>query len=311
MPTKTSTLTLQRLAPQSGSASAEVSVREIAADIHASLHAQPSNRDSPQSAAQQHRPRLILNMVSSVDGRTTLAGRSGALGGEADRELLHGLRTTADALLVGAGTARAERYARILRNDEERAARVSMGLAPEPLTCIVSATLNLTTETVPLLAEPSARIALITSAQGEIPPTAASVQYLRASRGGEIDLMQAMRTLRQRLNVRSVLCEGGPTLASKLLMSGLIDELFLCVAPKLTAEKGAKRLLSGIEAAQIVPLRLISVHEHDCHLFMRYSIGGDCRARAAFDSASGRDRSPSARSERDDPRWAPDSRRLS
>src|ERR1700722_18281627 len=56
------------------------------------------------------RPWVRANMVASVDGAAALEGRSGGLGGAADRKLFHVLRSLADVVLVGGGTARAEKY---------------------------------------------------------------------------------------------------------------------------------------------------------------------------------------------------------
>src|SRR5579862_8368186 len=56
------------------------------------------------------RPWVRADMVASVDGAATLAGRSGGLSGAADREVFGLLRFLADVILVGAGTARAEGY---------------------------------------------------------------------------------------------------------------------------------------------------------------------------------------------------------
>lgn len=56
------------------------------------------------------RPGLRLNMISSVDGAASHAGRSGALGGQGDKGVFAVLRCLADVILVGAGTMRAERY---------------------------------------------------------------------------------------------------------------------------------------------------------------------------------------------------------
>src|SRR5215212_2961959 len=89
--------------------------------------------------APADRPYLVLNMVSTLDGRIAIDGRSGPIGDEADRELFHGLRTQADAVMVGAGTIRAERYGRIVRKPERREQRVAGGLAADPLAVVVSA----------------------------------------------------------------------------------------------------------------------------------------------------------------------------
>ena len=67
-----------------------------------------------RAAALAGRPYVMLNMVSTADGRASIGGRSGPIGNRADRELFHGLRSTVDAVMVGAGTVRMERYGRIV-----------------------------------------------------------------------------------------------------------------------------------------------------------------------------------------------------
>ena len=66
-------------------------------------------------------------MVSSLDGKATLDWRTKGLSTEVDRRLFHHLRTQADAVMVGAGTAREERYGRMTKNDELREKRVARG----------------------------------------------------------------------------------------------------------------------------------------------------------------------------------------
>ena len=84
------------------------------------------------------RPYLALNMVSTLDGKATIEWRTKGLSTELDRRLFHHLRTQVDAVMIGAGTARVERYGRIAKSEELRAKRVSEGLAPEPLAIIAS-----------------------------------------------------------------------------------------------------------------------------------------------------------------------------
>src|SRR5689334_3626352 len=83
--------------------------------------------------APPERPYLVLNMVATLDGRITIDGRSGPIGDDADKELFFALRCQADAVMVGGGTIRTERYGRILRKAERREKRVAEGLAPDPL----------------------------------------------------------------------------------------------------------------------------------------------------------------------------------
>src|SRR2546423_9822015 len=82
------TVKLRRLLPEPG----EVTAEEATSGMRLGDLAPPE------------RPYLVLNMVSTLDGRIAIDGRSGPIGGEADRELFFGLRTQADAVMVGAGT---------------------------------------------------------------------------------------------------------------------------------------------------------------------------------------------------------------
>jgi riboflavin biosynthesis pyrimidine reductase len=146
-------------------------------------------------------------MVASLDGKVVVDGRAGPLSSAPDRELFHQLRTQADAVMIGAGTMRAERYGRIVRRPELRAKREREGLAADPLAVVVTATVALSSE-LPLLQAPEQRVVVLTEApdaevEGE--PRAA-VEYLRVP-----SLAAGLRALRTDRGVRSVLCEGGPT----------------------------------------------------------------------------------------------------
>jgi len=228
-----------------------------------------------RDAQGRGRPRVLLNMISTADGRATLGGRSGPLGGPADRALFHALRGAADAVLVGAGTVRAERYKRLIRDPAHRALRLQRGLREEPLACIVSASLALDAD-IPLLAEPAAHVVILTASASELPALAARVEYVRAPRDGLLDLDAAVAELAERFAVRTIVCEGGPHLACQLLAAGLLDELFLTLSPKLAGGAGAGeqalRILAGAELAPPVELELLAVLRHDSQLFLRYGV---------------------------------------
>ncbi len=231
--------------------------------------------EPPAASAAGERPRVLLNMVSTADGRATLGGRSGAISSPADRELFHALRTPADAVLVGAGTMRAERYGRLIRDPARRALRRERGLSEEPLACVVSGRLELDPE-IPLLAERNSRVVVLTPAPGELPPTSCHVEYVRAARNGRLDLPAALAELRARHGVRLVLCEGGPHLACELLVAGVLDELFLSLSPKLAGGgmegAAALRILAGAELDPAVELQLRGALENASHLFLRYAV---------------------------------------
>ena len=243
-----------------------------------------AERARARAAGEQDRPYLVLNMASTLDGRATVDGRSGPIGDRADRELFHALRGGVDAVMAGAGTARVERYGRIIAKEPVRRARVERGLSAEPLACIVSGRLALPLD-MPLFGEPDARVVIVTSSAASLPDTAAQVEYIRALHDGALDLPTAMRELRTRFGVQTLLCEGGPHLNTQLLLAGVVDELFLSLAPKLAGgEDGtgeALRILAGAAFAAPVELELLSVLESDSHLFLRYAVGGAPAVRAS------------------------------
>ncbi len=254
-------LRLGRLLPPGDPASASEIVEELG--LWTRVHTTPE------------RPRVMLNMVSTADGRASVGGRSGPIGGRADRELFHALRLPVDAVLAGAGTIRAERYGRIIPEQARRALRTERGLSEEPLACIVSRSLLLGSD-IPLLDEPAARVVVLTEAETQLPACAAKVEYVRALRDGQLDLDGALRELAGRFSVYTVLCEGGPHLAAELLAAGLVDELFLSLSPKLAGggEGGGRtlRILAGAELDPPVELELLGALHSDSHLFLRYGV---------------------------------------
>lgn len=234
-------------------------------------------------ATARLRPYLVLNMVSTVDGRATLDGRSGGLGSRADRELFHALRACVDGVLAGAGTIRAERYGPMIRDDAVRRRRVERGMSEEPLACIVSGRLSLPPDT-PLLASERARVAILTPSSASLSGVVAHVDYVRAERDGALDLPLAMAELSERHGVRTLLCEGGPHLNAELLLAGLVDELFLSLSPKLAGGEDVTgeslRIVAGGEFDEPAALELLGALESESHLFLRYGVRGAAPARA-------------------------------
>jgi riboflavin biosynthesis pyrimidine reductase len=164
----------------------------------------------PWEHPRDDRPYLAMNFATTVDGRAAIGGVSGPIGSAADTAMLVGLRTRFDAVMIGAGTMRAERY-----NDIGR------------------------------------RLVVVESGPR-----------------GKADLPALLRSLREE-GVRALLCEGGPTLHGALQAAGLVDELFLTIAPKLVGGI-APRILEG-DLPGVKPLELAWLLEQDGELFARYS----------------------------------------
>ena len=218
----------------------------------------------PWERAPGGRPLVMVNMVQTADGLITIGGKSGPIGGEGDHAMFHGLRSVVDAILVGTGTLRAEKYGRMIRRPERRALRASLGLQEDPLAILITQSGNLPWD-APLFAEPLQRVVI--AGPCSPPPLAAQVTVIGSSTPAD-----ALRTVHSEFGVRAVLCEGGPTLNRALLGDGVLDELFLTVAPKLAGDDEALRILAGDALAEPVGMELRHVLHHEGELFLRYAL---------------------------------------
>ncbi len=217
------------------------------------------------------RPYTIANFIASADGRATLGGRSGALGDDGDRAMFFALRQQSDAVLVGTGTLRTERYGRIIKQAPQRRRRVARGKRPEPLTCIITRSGNVPAD-IPIFDEPAAEIVIFTSTEIDLGSAAAQVDIVRID-AGEPAMQTAMRRLREDYGVGLLLCEGGPTLFGSLLRERVVDELFLTLAPTLAGGGSSPTIASGPELPAARALRLEWLLEHGGSLYLRYLIG--------------------------------------
>ena len=214
------------------------------------------------------RPRVVVAMIASADGRIAVEGRSVGLGHPADRALLRELRTAADAILVGSATLRAERYANLL-DDEQRAHRAASALEPEPIVATISRRLDLPGD-VPLLAEPTARVQVYTEAEGEVPSQGAWVSVQRFE-PGQLTMPAILEHLRTERGARTILCEGGPMLVREMVAADCVDDLMLTVAPMLVAGD-ALTPLRGPLLEPPAGLALRDVHRAGDHLFLHYTL---------------------------------------
>ena len=192
--------------------------------------------------AHDERPYLFTNFVLTLDGRATLEGRSGPIGSDTDTAMLVGLRTCCDAIMIGAGTMRTERYGRPVADPAKRASREERGLRDDPLMCLVSGRLELPWD-ADLFTCGEGEVVVFTSSDAEPPRLATPVTVVRSE--GMVDLVAAMRYLRTERGIRSVLCEGGPHLHAQLIEADLVDELFITHAAKVGGGEGP-RLVAGL-----------------------------------------------------------------
>jgi 5-amino-6-(5-phosphoribosylamino)uracil reductase len=213
--------------------------------------------DSPE--LDEGRSWVSTNMVSSLDGAYAVEGTSRGLGSKADQALFLAQRWLADAVLVGAGTARAERYRRPTVDAAAADLRRSRGQAEAPLLVVVSGSGRVPPDQpfltgdgpAPLIVHPEA-----TDPAG-IPP-----QLERFVCGEErVDVVELLAELARR-GLRRIDCEGGPGLLGQLAAVSAIDEYLLTLSPRLVGG-GDVGLLGGQDAQESFNLhRVLRDGEH-------------------------------------------------
>jgi riboflavin biosynthesis pyrimidine reductase len=207
-------------------------------------------------------------MVSSVDGHVTEGGKVGALTGPVDQAVLHRLRSSHDAVMVGATTVRVEGYDSLLTLAEQ-ARRAATGRPAQPLLCIVSARAALDTN-LPALQAADLSVAVLTTRTSQTTSLPEHVSVIRADsdEAGELDIAFLLGQLGARHRVERILCEGGPTLIGSLVRSGAIDELILAMSPRISGGDGLRAIASA--GAKPRPLDLVTHAEQDGFVFLRY-----------------------------------------
>jgi riboflavin biosynthesis pyrimidine reductase len=183
--------------------------------------------------------------------------------------MLVALRTRVDAVMIGAGTMRAERYGRVVGDPAKRQQREREGLPHDPLMVLVSGSLDLPWD-APLFTEGQGRVLIATASEEDPPETETSVRVFRQT--GDVDLADLFRFLRQERGVRSLLCEGGPRIHGQLVAGGLVDELFVTLAAKLGGGVGPGLISELEEGERGLEIGWMLSDPHSGELFGRYLV---------------------------------------
>lgn len=217
------------------------------------------------------RPWVAVNMACTADGASVdPTGRSGSLGGDADRQAFHALRSVADVIVAGSTTVKAEDYGPARVSPDRQAARVARGQEPTPRIAVASGSLNL---------DPGMRLftsggprPLVLTTEASTPAARerlAPVADIVLAGGEQVDWPLAIAALQERTGARVVLVEGGASVIGQLVADGLIDELCLTVAP-LMAGGTSPRVAHGNPPPEMRRAQLGHLVEDEGYLLLRY-----------------------------------------
>lgn len=182
------------------------------------------------------RPQIILKFATSLDGRiATASGESKWITGEKARAKVHKLRSEADGVLIGSGTA--------LADDPELTARLSPPSQKQPVRVVLDTDLRLPS-TSKLARTVDQGSVVVYAARGLEPSavermtgTGANVVHVPRAVGG-VDLDAVFEDLKANWAVNTLLIEGGGSLASSLIKRGFADRIEWFRAPILLGEEG-------------------------------------------------------------------------
>ena len=230
--------------------------------LYEDLEIPPFERRDPS------RPYVIINVVSSLDGRAAIGGKSSRIGSATDRQAMRTLRSKAEAVMIGAGTLRAERLSLGLDEPTEEL---------QPLAIVATQSGDVPLEQNLILGERQ-NLLIITAQEppeylrGQLGDRARVVR-VPANSSGAVDLGAALIILKCEYAVELLLVEGGPSLNHALVSANLADELFLTLAPKLLGGTAGKSsaLLNG-PALGPKHINLLSAHLAGDELFLRYAL---------------------------------------
>lgn len=220
------------------------------------------------------RPYVVINMVSSVDGKIALRGRSRGIGSRLDRAAMLQLRAAVDVVMAGAETIRGGEGDLGVSPELERR-REAHGRPGQPILATVSARLDLSPDLAFFRRATRAPVVFTsTAAPAERRQALADRAHLVELGDDRTDLSAAFRYCASELQARAVLVEGGPQLNQQLFECGLVDELFWTVAPKVFGGAATRTLVEGPAPGRVplAQLGLVSAILADDEIFLRYRV---------------------------------------
>jgi len=239
---------------------------------HATRHAAPKRSEGGNTKL----PFVFINMAITADGKIATANRAvSSFGSQRDKDHLLELRATADAVMSGAGTVNAGSITLGPGGAKYRRLRMRRGLAEYNLRIIASGSGNVNPDAEIFEKKFSPIVILTTERASEekLKPLREVAAEIKSFGAREIEFHQALQWLREKWNVKRLLCEGGGELDDALFRAGLVNELHLTICPKIFGGRKAPTIAEGVgvqELAHAAQLKLKSMKRIGDELFVVY-----------------------------------------
>ncbi|MEW5785009.1 MAG: bifunctional diaminohydroxyphosphoribosylaminopyrimidine deaminase/5-amino-6-(5-phosphoribosylamino)uracil reductase RibD [Bacillota bacterium] len=187
-------------------------------------------------------PFTAIKAAMSLDGKiATRSGESHWISGEKSRQFVHRLRHNYDAVMVGIET--------VLQDNPLLTTRLEGGGGRDPLRVIVDSTARLPLDA--RLINPGSRARTLLAVTGAASPEKCAALREKGveiailpDREGRVDLAALLRKLGE-MEITAVLAEGGGTLNYSLLQAGLVDKLFIFIAPLIFGGRQSPTAFGG------------------------------------------------------------------
>lgn len=213
----------------------------------------------------ENRPFVTLKLAGTLDGRiATATGESQWITGPVARRAVHMMRARHDAVMVGAGTVRADDPSLTVRG---------LGLAQQPVRVIVSRAMKIGADNQLARTAGKVPVWLCHGAEADVADWTAkgAVSLPCATVSNQVDPRAVMAALAER-GITRVFCEGGGMLAASLLNAGLVDELVVFSAGTAIGAEGMPMLAAmGVDRLAHAPCfelqSVRSVGKDICHVW--------------------------------------------
>lgn len=221
------------------------------------------------------KPFIFINSAMSLDGKiSTSEKRQVKISNEKDMERVDRLRAESDAILVGSNTVAIDDPKLTVKSERLRKERVKKGLPENPLKVMVGSIKEIKFDS-DFLDYGNAEKIIFTTEKEDSEKILRLMEKARVFVLGKkrVDLKKMVSILSD-LGVKRIMVEGGGTLNFEMLKEGLVDEIYVAIAPKIFGGRNVPTLADGegFKEGEIVDLELIDIEKLDEVIVLRYRI---------------------------------------